>query len=146
MFVPPARFCDRHPRSFCVESTRVTQIIRQTTVINNYNVNNHNLVNHGIPVDRISSGTHHSIEAVHVSSLPNAGRHGWHGDGSEHANQHSSANNAAGQNLSAGNGQIRHAGPELRNDANKARGRRAIKSKPCVRPRNRTRKARPTTA
>ena len=94
MFVSPTHFCDHHPRSFCVEPTRVTQIFHQTTIVNNYNVNNRFIVNRGISVEHISSATHHTIEPIHVGSLPNAGRQGWRGEGYERSFQHSgTANN-----------------------------------------------------
>jgi hypothetical protein len=117
MFLSPAHFCDRHPRSFCVEPTRVTQIFHQTTIVNNYNVNNRFIVNRGISVDHISSATHHTIEPIQVGSLPNAGRQGWRGEGYERSFQHSGTENNAGRNLSSGNGQLRH-GPEFHNDLN----------------------------
>ncbi len=83
IFIAPEHFSDRHPRSFAAPPERVTQIFHQTTVINNYNVNNngnnHTIINHGIPVEHISGATHRPIEPVHVASLPNAGRQGWHG-------------------------------------------------------------------
>lgn len=83
VFVASEHFGDRHPRSYSAPPERVTQIFNQTTVINNYNVNNngnnHTIINHGIPVEHISGATHRPIEPVHVASLPNAGRQGWHG-------------------------------------------------------------------
>jgi hypothetical protein len=106
MFCAPEHFCDRQPRSFCLEQTRVKQIFYQTTVINNFNVHGTTFVNHGIPLDHITSATHHAIEAVHVSSLPNAGRQGWRGEGYQHSFQHSSTGGNGGGNFSSGNNQF----------------------------------------
>jgi hypothetical protein len=92
VFVSPDHFCDRHPRSFCVDRARVTQIFHQTTIINHYDVNNHGLVNRGFGVKPIASATHHPVETVHVSALPNAGRQGWRGEGFERTLRPATAN------------------------------------------------------
>lgn len=119
MFVSPDHFCDRHPRSFCLAPQRVPEVFRRTTVVNNFNLNNRTIINRGISVDRITSVTHRSIEPVHVSSLPNAGRQGWRGEGYERTLQRGSANSNAGRNFnySSVNTQLRH-GPEPRNEVN----------------------------
>ncbi len=93
LFVSPDHFCDRHPRSFCVAQQYVPQIFHRTTVINNYNINNTTIVNRGFGVERIAGVTHRPIEAVHISSLPNAGRQGWHGDNFQRAQQHAGVGN-----------------------------------------------------
>jgi len=101
-FVPFGHFNERHPRYYREEPGRARQIFNQTTVINNYSGNNRIIVNGGISVDRVRSVTHRPLQPVAVGSLPNAGRQGWHGDGS--------ARNASGQ-------QLRH-GPVRRDDHN----------------------------
>ena len=116
MFVSPEHFCDRRPRSFCVPSARVTQVFRQTRVVNNYNVNGKFIVNRGIPVEHISSVTHRSIEPIHVGSLPNAGRQGWRGAGFERTLPRGAANHS-GRNFSNGNDQLHH-GPAAINNPN----------------------------
>ncbi len=119
MFLSPEHFCDRQPRAFCFDQPRVKQIFYQTTVINNFNVHSTTLVNRGISVDHISSAIHRPLEPVHISSLPNAGKQGWRGEGFQRSFQHSSADTKAGQNFSGGNNQLRH-GPELHPDLNAA--------------------------
>ena len=123
VFVSPDHFCDRHPRSFCVEPARVTQIFHQTTVINHYDVNNHGIVNRGFGVERIANATHRPIETVHVSALPNAGLQGWRGEGFERTLRPTTASyNPGGKNVPgrnnnfvgtpAGNNQLR-SGPGI---------------------------------
>ena len=91
VFVPSANFCDRHPKSVVVQQQYVAQIFNRTKVINSYDVSGKTIVNHGIGVDRIAGVTHHSIEPVRVSGLPNAGRQGWRGEGFQRTmTQHSS--------------------------------------------------------
>jgi len=107
-FVSSQHFYDRHPRSFRAPPERVTQIFRQTTVINNYNVNNRTIINHGISVQQIGEATHRTIAPVHVGSLPNAERQGWH----------SPVDNNPVRNSSNSNGQLRHE-PALQNNQNK---------------------------
>ena len=120
-FVSPDRFCDRHPRSFCLAPQRVPEIFRRTTIVNNFNVNGRRIVNRGIAVDRITRVTHRTLEPLHISSLPNAGRQGWRGEGFERTLQRTPANHNAGRNFnsSSANPQLRH-GPELRHDNNNA--------------------------
>ena len=115
MFISPSHFCDRRPRSYCVEPARVTQVFHQTTVINNFSGNNHTFVNHGIPVEHIRNVTHHTIEPVHVGSLPNAGRQGWRGEGFDRSPQRGPAENNGRRNFSNGNGEL-HQGSALHND------------------------------
>jgi len=127
VFVSVEHFNDRHPRSFRLAPPRVAQVFRQTKVVNNYSVNNHAIVNRGFGVERIASATHHAIEPAHVSTLPNAGRQGWRGEGFQRtlrpaaANNYSEANHYAGHDFNtggaaAGNGQIRR-GPETLNNS-----------------------------
>lgn len=123
VFVSPDHFCDRHPRSFSLERERVTRIFHQTTIINHYDVNGHGIVNRGFGVERITTATHHPIETVRLSALPNAGRQGWRGEGFEQtlhpatANYHPGGDNLPGHNnnlggATIGNDQLRH-GPEI---------------------------------
>ena len=118
-FVSPDRFCDRHPRTFCVAPQRVGEFFRRTTIVNNFNVNDRRIANRGIAVDRINRATHHALEPLHVSSLPNAGRQGWRGEGYERTLQRSPVNHTPGRNsnYSTGNTQLRH-GPEFPHDNN----------------------------
>jgi len=83
VFMSPDHFCDRRLRSYCVPRERIVEVYHQTTIINHYDVNNRTIVNRGFGVERITSVTHHPIEAVHVSALANAGRQGWRGEGFE---------------------------------------------------------------
>jgi hypothetical protein len=93
-FVSPDRFCEQHPRRFCVEPARVPQVFGRTTVINNFDVHNTFVVNNGIDVARIPGRDHHPIQPIHVGSLPNAGRQGWRGGGDgNHPGQHAVGNN-----------------------------------------------------
>ena len=113
-FVSVGHFYDRHPRSFRAEPRRVTEIFRQTTVINNYNVNRTTIINGGIPIERINAGTHRTIQPVNVGALRNAERQGWRGPVSA---ADRAERNSSGQ-------QLRH-GPVLQdnhnNDANASR-------------------------
>ena len=108
VFVSADRFLDRHSRSFRVASQQVAQVFRQTKVVNNYSVNNKTIVNRGFGVERIASVTHRSIEPAHVSTLANAGRQGWRGEGFERtmrpvaANYNSRGNNPSGNNFNPG--------------------------------------------
>jgi hypothetical protein len=79
-FVSAGHFCDRHPRSYCVERARLPEVFHRTTIINNYSVNNRIIENRGIAVDHIRNVTHRDITPVHVGSLPRSARQGWHGD------------------------------------------------------------------
>ena len=81
VFVSPEHFSDRQPRSVRLAQPYVAQVFRQTTIVANYSVNNHFLVNRGFGAERIASATHRVIEPVQVSSLANAGRQGWRGEG-----------------------------------------------------------------
>jgi hypothetical protein len=103
VFVSPANFCDRHPRSYAVRPEYVTQIFSRTRVINNFNANGKTIVNHGFGADGIASVTHQRIEPVHVSTLPNAGRQGWRGEGFHQTMQRNRVENNAGRNFSTGN-------------------------------------------
>ncbi len=110
VFCGADHFCDRRPRSFCFDRPRVQQIFQQTTIINNYSVVNndrHTVINHGIDPGRISRVTHHEIQPIQVSALPNAGRQGWRGENNR-SFTHGSANNNAGGNVGRGNGQLVH--------------------------------------
>lgn len=121
VFLSPSHFCDYHPRSYCVAPTHVTQIYNQTTVINNYNVHNTTIINHGIPVDHISTAAHHSIEPVQISSLPNAGQHGWRGEGWQHSVQNLSGSHNSSQTPNNGNIPL-HNTPGVRANANNTSG------------------------
>ncbi|MGA2244887.1 MAG: DUF6600 domain-containing protein [Verrucomicrobiota bacterium] len=83
VFVSPAHFCDRQPRSFCVPRERLTEVFHRTTIVNNYSVNNRTLVNRGFGPERIAAAAHRPIEPVPVSSIANAGRQGFRGPGFE---------------------------------------------------------------
>jgi hypothetical protein len=99
LFVTADHFCDRRPGNYFVKPQYVTQIYRQTKVINNYSVSSKTIVNRGIAVDRISSVTHQTIAPVSVSTLPNAGRQGWRGAGYQQTLQRN-----AGQSYNANYG------------------------------------------
>jgi hypothetical protein len=67
-------------------TTQVTQVYKQTTVINNYTVVNNRIVNPGIKVDRIATATHTQIHKATIRDLPaGAGAmpqtHGWEKSG-----------------------------------------------------------------
>jgi hypothetical protein len=81
LFVSPDHFCDRYPRSFCVPRDRAVEVFHRTKIINNYNVHDKMIVNRGFGTERIVAATHHSLEPMRVSSLSNAGRQGWRGEG-----------------------------------------------------------------
>jgi hypothetical protein len=84
VFISPEHFCDRRPRQFCEPPEHTRQIFHTTTIVNNYHDRDqdhgHTIVNEGISVTRFTAATHHTIEPVHVGSLPNAGRQGWRGE------------------------------------------------------------------
>jgi hypothetical protein len=90
VFVGYNRFFDRDVRRHCEEPQRVTQIFRNTTIVNNYNyggtqINSRVVVNNGIPVESVRARAHQPAQAVQtvaVNSLPNAARHGWRGPAS----------------------------------------------------------------
>ncbi len=96
-FVTTDRLCDRRPRYFRAEGSRVTQIFNQTTVINNYNEHNRTIINGGISIDRINTGSHRPIQPVAISQIPNASRHGWRGNDDDWSNRRSSGG-SGGQN------------------------------------------------
>ena len=81
VFVGAGHFCDLRPRSFCVPQAQVATVFRQTTVINHYDVHGKTVVNRGFDPGRIAAATHRPIEPVRVSTLGNAGRQGWRGEG-----------------------------------------------------------------
>ena len=119
-FISPSRFCDRRPRYYRADHDRVTRIFNQTTVINNYNEHNRTIVNGGISVDRINVGGRRPLQAVAVSEIPNAGRHGWRGNDSDRPDHRPGAGSPAnngGRNPATGPGQNRP-GPVIRNDQN----------------------------
>ena len=110
LFVSSGHFCDRHPRSFCVDRARVPDVFHHTTFINNYVVHDRVIENRGIDVDRIRNVTHRNIEPVHVGALPNAGRQGWRG-GNGHSFDRSGADNHGDRNQvnhDAGNRDFNH--------------------------------------
>ncbi|MDR3458594.1 MAG: hypothetical protein P4N60_14180 [Verrucomicrobiae bacterium] len=110
-FVSPDRFCEHHPRRFAVEPGRVREVWGHTTVINHFDVHDRFVVNSGIEVSRFHDSNHHPIEAVHVGSLPNAGRQGWRGDDGDRAGHHGFGdNNNSPRNFGngGGNGQFNH--------------------------------------
>ena len=78
-FVSVGRFCDPHPRNYCVPHQQITQVYNQTTIINNYNSHNHTIVNNGVPVNVIGAASRHPIQPVNVGTLRNAGHQGWQG-------------------------------------------------------------------
>jgi hypothetical protein len=102
LFVGPDHFCDRHPRSFCVPRDRVGAVFHQTRSLNHFDVNNRTMVNRGFGSERIANATHRAIEPVHMSSLPNAGRQGWRGEGFQHTMQRAE-NTPAGRVAGGGN-------------------------------------------
>ena len=104
VFISPANFCNRHPGSFVVPQPYVAQIFSRTKVINSFSASGKTIVNHGFGAERIASVTHRTIDPVHVSSLPNAGRQGWRGEGFQQTMQRShAAYNNGGGNFTPGN-------------------------------------------
>ena len=85
-FVSIGRLAERQPRFYRESHERVAQIFQQTTIINNYNGHQQNVVNHGIPVERVNAVAHRPIQAVAVTALPNATRHGWREESVHSAN------------------------------------------------------------
>jgi hypothetical protein len=79
LFLSPDHFCDRHPRSFCLDRGRVPDVFRRSGVINHFDTHDRFMVNRGISVDRFNAGGHRPIQPVHVGELPNAGRQGFRG-------------------------------------------------------------------
>jgi len=130
-FVSPDRFCEHHPRRFCVEPERVTRVYSHTTVINNFNVHDRFVVNNGIDASRFRDRDHHPIRPVQVGALPNAGRQGWRGgDGDHQGRRGFGDNNNIGNNAtrnigsSGGNNGQPNRGQGWRNDANGGQGDR----------------------
>ncbi len=117
-FVSSEHFCDHHPRRYCPEPERVTQIFNHTTVINNYNIHNTTIVNNGIAITQVGSGNHHLIQPVQVSTLPNAGRHGWRGNDGDRPGRHDSVDNR--------NERPAHPLPVLRPNGNGDSGQHAV--------------------
>jgi hypothetical protein len=70
-FVPTQRFCDPHPRNYCIGPAQVTQVYNNTTIINNYNVNNRTIANRGIAVQNIAGAAHTTIRPVPLHELNN---------------------------------------------------------------------------
>jgi hypothetical protein len=110
VFLPLGHFCDRRPDAFFAPRQNITQIYRQTTIINNYNVNGRTIVNRGIAVDHFANASHHPIETVHIASLPNANRQGWRAGGLQPTTTHTTLeanhlnnNNTLGHNTIGGN-------------------------------------------
>ena len=93
-FVSLGNFCESHPRYYCLPQQQVTQIYNQTTIINNYNCNNRTIVNNGVSVTVIGAAAHHPIQAVSVSTIGNANRHGWRGQGEIHSARPVGANSS----------------------------------------------------
>jgi hypothetical protein len=79
LFLSPDHFCDRHPRSFCLDRGRVPDVFRRSGVINHFDTHDRFMVNRGISVDRFNAGGHRPIQPVAVGGLPNAGRQGFRG-------------------------------------------------------------------
>ena len=112
-FVTPDRFCEQHPRRFCVEPARVPVVFNHTTVVNNFNSrdNNRFVVNKGIPVTQVRTHDNHPIQSVQIASLPNARRQGWRGDDDNRPGHQGAAgnnNNNQGHNPANGSGQFNH--------------------------------------
>lgn len=115
IFVSPSHFCDRRPRSFCVESARVPEIYHRSAIINNYNAHDRVVFNGGIAVERIRSAGHRDIQPVALSAIPNASRQGWRGNntGDHRVNGLSPENSR--RELSPANTENHH-GPVFRNE------------------------------
>ncbi|MGI8964945.1 MAG: DUF6600 domain-containing protein, partial [Limisphaerales bacterium] len=70
-FVPTRRFCDRAPFRFAVPQTRVNNIYKNSTVINNYiQGNNNTIINEGIGHRRIAAAVGRPIHKVAVRETP----------------------------------------------------------------------------
>lgn len=147
-FVSPGHFRDRRPRYYSADPRRATEIFHRTTVINNFNDHDRTIHNGGIPVDRFNTGGRRPIQPVAVAQLPNAGRHGWRGNDTDHRpGSGSSPADNGGRNVSPGNSQLRH-GPVMRNDQpnNESRPNRpAPGGGDNVRPPERGQQPQPTT-
>jgi hypothetical protein len=76
-YIPSSRFCDPHPRNFCLPPHQNVAIHKDTTVINNYIVGNNNrIVNQGVGLDKIARVTRGDIKRValkETSSVKNLG-------------------------------------------------------------------------
>ena len=107
-FVTPDRFCEHHPRRYCVDDRHATTVFSHTTVINNFDVHNTFVVNNGISVTQVRAPDHRPIEPVHVASLPNAGRQGWRGGDEGRHDSGNHGNNNPARNPAIGNGQANH--------------------------------------
>ena len=94
-FVPTQRFCDPHPRNFCVAPAQVTQVFNNTTVINNFNVNNRTIVNHGIAVQNISAAMRTTIRPVPVQQMNAMVARSAHGQSFNHNGYVSGPNHVA---------------------------------------------------
>jgi len=104
VFISPANFCNRHPGSFVVPQPYVAQIFSRTRVINSFSASGKTIVNHGFGTERIASVTHRTIDPGRVSTLANAGRQGWRGEGFQQTMQRSHAQyNNGGGNFGTGN-------------------------------------------
>ncbi len=69
-FVGFGNFCSRDLGRHCLPPARVTTIYHQTTIINNYEVHNNNIVHRGIPIERVTAGSHVPVPRATVRDLP----------------------------------------------------------------------------
>ena len=91
-FVPTQRFCDPHPRNYCVAPAQLAQVYNNTTIINDYNVNNHTIVNRGIAVQNISAAARTPIRPVPIRQINTAVIHGGHSQSFNHTGSVSGLN------------------------------------------------------
>ena len=120
IFLSPSHFCERRPRSFCVEPSLGREIFHRSAIINNFNAHERVVFNGGIAVERINAGGHRPIQAVSIATLPNAGRHGWRGGEENQRHEAGSPAYHRGRDFPAANPTIRH-GPVMRHESGDAR-------------------------
>ena len=114
VFVGNDRFFDRDVRRHREEPQRVTQIFRNTTIVNNYNYGSQNnvVVNNGLAAERFHGLSHQPVQAVAVNTVSNARRDGWrggaHGEQSAGGTMNSADSSSLRQPGAAPNGQRGH--------------------------------------
>jgi hypothetical protein len=72
-FVSLGHFGDHNLYSYCVPRTQVTQIYKNTTIINNVTYVNNTYVNRGVNVNVFERAGGHKFETVRVSESPHGG-------------------------------------------------------------------------
>ncbi len=66
-YVPWGRVCDPRPRRYCAPTTQITQIHRNTTIINNYGSGRNNtVVNNGVTPARFREMAKHEIKPIQL--------------------------------------------------------------------------------